>query len=209
MSISKAYDNWANQYDSNQNKTRDLDQYATKTVLSKYGFNSVLELGCGTGKNTAFLLTKASKIVGIDFSQGMLEKAREKFSSSTVDFRVGDLKREWNVQDESFDLVTSSLTLEHIEDIGHIFAQAYRKLVSEGIFFISELHPIKQYTGSKARYETENGTEVLEVYVHHMSEYIREAENHGFIMEKVEEWFDHESENEIPRILSFVFRKRK
>jgi ubiquinone/menaquinone biosynthesis C-methylase UbiE len=59
MSIEKAYDFWANQYDTNQNRTRDLDKISTIETLSKYDFKSVLELGCGTGKNTKWLLLKA------------------------------------------------------------------------------------------------------------------------------------------------------
>lgn len=62
MSISKAYNSWASQYDTNLNKTRDLDKKATIETLSNYHFNNVLELGCGTGKNTEWLLTKATHI---------------------------------------------------------------------------------------------------------------------------------------------------
>ena len=52
MSIENAYNIWANQYDTNENRTRDLDKKSTIETLSKYEFENVLELGCGTGKNT-------------------------------------------------------------------------------------------------------------------------------------------------------------
>ena len=78
MSIEKAYNAWAEQYDTNENKTRDLDIKATVESLSKYKFKHVLELGCGTGKNTSWLLTKAERVIGLDFSQEMLNIAREK-----------------------------------------------------------------------------------------------------------------------------------
>ena len=61
MSIEKAYNTWAEQYDTNENKTRDLDIKATIETLSKYKFKYVLELGCGTGKNTKWLLRKAKR----------------------------------------------------------------------------------------------------------------------------------------------------
>ena len=41
MSIEKAYNSWANQYDTNDNKTRDLDQEATIKTLEKYTFKTV------------------------------------------------------------------------------------------------------------------------------------------------------------------------
>lgn len=104
--------------------------------------------------------------------------------------------------------MTSSLTLEHIEDLNHIFNQANKKLKENGLFFISELHPFKQYSGSKARYETGNGIEELSVYTHHISDYIENAESNGFEILEIKEWFDEKPEKEIPRLISFVFRKK-
>jgi len=72
MSIEKAYNNWADRYDANENKTRDLDSKATIQTLNKYDFSKVVELGCGTEKNTTYLLTRARVVIGLDFSQEML-----------------------------------------------------------------------------------------------------------------------------------------
>ena len=55
MSVEKAYNIWAHQYDINKNRTRDLDKKSTIETLSKFEFETVLELGCGTGKNTSWL----------------------------------------------------------------------------------------------------------------------------------------------------------
>lgn len=207
MSISKAYNSWSVQYDTNENKTRDLDKKVTIETLSDYNFLTVLELGCGTGKNTKFLLTKAEQIIGLDFSEGMLEKARKKITSDKVVFQQADLTKEWEVQNEFSDLITCSLTLEHIKNLDFIFKQAFLKLREKGKFFISELHPIKQYIGSKAKFETETGTEELEVYIHHTSEYINSAEKNGFKLIKLNECFEDEAE--IPRLINFVFEKIK
>ena len=208
MSIEKAYNSWAEQYDTNENKTRDLDIKSTIETLSKYEFKNVLELGCGTGKNTGWLLTKAERIIGLDFSQKMLDLAKEKFTDKNVEFKKSDLKKDWEIENQFADLVTSSLTLEHIDDLNHIFNQANKILIDNGIFFISELHPFKQYLGSKAKYETGNGTEELEVYTHHISEYMDNAKKNGFELLEIKEWFDEKSEKEISRLISFVFRKK-
>ncbi len=208
MSIEKAYNSWAEQYDTNKNKTRDLDIKSTIETLSKYEFKNVLELGCGTGKNTAWLLTKAERIIGLDFSQEMLDKAKEKITDNNVEFKKSDLIKDWEIENQFADLTTSSLTLEHIADLNHIFKQANQKLIENGIFFISELHPFKQYTGSKAKFKTKNGTEELEVYTHHISDYLDNAKKNGFELLEIAEWFDEKSEKEIPRLISFVFRKK-
>jgi len=206
MSIAEAYNSWANIYDTNENKTRDLDKKATIKTLSKYSFSKVLELGCGTGKNTAFLIKKAKNITGLDFSDEMLNKARKKIKSSKVNFIKTDLTHKWQVADNWFDLVTCSLTLEHIEDLNQIFKQAHQKLQIDGYFFVCELHPYKQYTGSKARYETEKGVHVLQTYLHHLSDYLSAAQNQGFKLIEINEWFDND-EKQLPRLISFVFQK--
>ena len=207
MSIEKAYNIWANQYDTNENRTRDLDKKSTIETLSKYEFENVLELGCGTGKNTNWLLEKAKRIIGLDFSQEMLNKAKEKITSEKVIFRKADLNENWEIDNNFADLITSSLTLEHIGDLNHIFDQANLKLKKDGLFFISELHPFKQYSGSKAQYETENGTKELEVYIHHISEYIDNAKSNGLKLVEMKEWFDENNQNGLPRLISFVFKK--
>ena len=67
--IKDDYDAWAQQYDIDVNPTRDLDKIATIESLSSMDFSNVLEIGCGTGKNTEWLITKANSLVGLDFSK--------------------------------------------------------------------------------------------------------------------------------------------
>lgn len=207
MSIEKAYNIWAAQYDTNSNKTRDLDMKSTIETLSTFNFSKVIELGCGTGKNTSFLLKKADQIIGLDFSQEMLNKAKAKINDQRVEFQKADLTAEWNIENDYADLITSSLVLEHIKDLDFVFNQANKKLKSGGLFFISELHPFKQYSGSKARFETENGTQELETYVHHTSEYLTAATKNGFELVELKEWFDEENKIGIPRLIGITLRK--
>lgn len=207
MSIAQAYNAWSDSYDTNENKTRDLDQKATQETLSRYDFQQVLELGCGTGKNTVFLLEKASRVTGVDFSEGMLAKAKAKINTPKVTFLQADITRLWPSTIPIVDLITCNLILEHISDLGFIFQQAGEKLIDEGLFFICELHPFKQYLGSKARFDTENGVQELEVYGHHVSEYLQKAKANGFELVELKEWFDESPTPEIPRLLAMVFRK--
>ena len=207
MNIQSAYNLWSEEYDSNPNKTRDLDQRATIETLKRFDFSTVLELGCGTGKNTSYLLSKAARIIGLDFSEKMLEKAKEKISDKRVTFKMADLTKVWEIENDFADLITSSLTLEHIENLDHIFSQAYQKLKKNALFFICELHPFKQYSGSKAKFDTEGGTVELEVYIHHITDYLDNAKTNGFQLVELKEWFDENDENGLPRLISFVFRK--
>ena len=55
MNIQDAYTRWSDTYDSDRNLTRDLDHRATRDALTGLRYQNIMELGCGTGKNTAFL----------------------------------------------------------------------------------------------------------------------------------------------------------
>ena len=126
--IAADYDSWAYRYDNNFNPTRDLDQVATIESLSNLDFHKVLELGCGSGKNTEWLITKADRLVGIDFSKNMLQLASKKITSKRVTFINADLNNKWPVKNNSFDLASINLTLEHIKNLEHIFNSLFMKL---------------------------------------------------------------------------------
>jgi ubiquinone/menaquinone biosynthesis C-methylase UbiE len=205
MSIEQAYNQWVEQYDNNVNRTRDLDQAATIDMLSGISFSNVLELGCGTGKNTTWLATRANKVTALDFSEGMLARAREKVQRDQVTFARGDLRHPWPVPNGSVNLITCNLVLEHIENLDGIFMQTHEKLSSGGKFFISELHPFRQYTGSKAKFETAGGSRELEVYTHHISDFTGAAESAHLRLLKLKEWFD--PEGGLPRLITFLFEK--
>lgn len=201
MKVDEAYNIWADQYDSNRNKTRDLDALSTIKTLEKYDYSRVIELGCGTGMNTVYLLKKASKVIGLDFSEEMLNKAKEKIKDNRAEILKTDLTTDRGIEDNYADLITCNLVLEHINDLDVVFHQANKKLKNGGSFYISELHPFKQYLRSKARFETENGTHELETFVHHISEYLKVAKENGFELIALNAWFDKEQENKIPRLI--------
>ena len=121
---------------------------------------------------------------------------------------VNDILDLSKIESGKMDIDKSSFNLDRLLTYSTtIFNQANLKLKINGLFFISELHPFKQYSGSKAKYETENGTKELEVYIHHISEYIDDAKNNGLEFVEMKEWFDKNTKNGIPRLISFVFKK--
>ena len=205
MSVRHSYNSWSETYDAVDNKTRDLEAIACRRILSGIAFKTVIELGCGTGKNTVWLAEKAEHVTAVDLSEEMLAVARKKIRSSNVEFRQADVKTRWDFIDAKVDLITCSLILEHVKDLDHIFDQAARYLNPSGYFYICELHPFKQYGGTKARFETGVGLEVIECYTHNISDYFRAAEKNNFITANFDEWFDDDNRFAIPRLASFLF----
>ena len=207
MKIQDAYTRWSTTYDSDRNLTRDLDQLATEHALKGRSYQNVLELGCGTGKNTALLSRVSRNILAVDFSPGMLKQAKAKIDASNVLFVVADLTKPWPCKTESVELIVCNLVLEHIEDLTPIFAQASQALTEGGLFFISELHPFRQYQGTQARFQNDQGTILIGAFVHHLSDFLEAAEQNGFLFRTMKEWWHKEDQNKTPRLVSFTFEK--
>ncbi len=207
MNTRQAYNIWASQYDTNENKTRDMEAKALRKTLAHIPFTNCLEIGCGTGKNTQWLIEKAEHITAADLSEEMLAKAKEKITSAKVQFIQADITKEWTFTHKHFDLVIFSLVLEHIKNLEHIFKEASRLLNSGGHIYIGELHPYKQYAGTKARFETENGLQITECYNHNISEFIQEAKKYQFTLVDVNEYFDNDNNTTVPRILTIMLKK--
>ena len=207
MDIANAYNSWSAQYDTNDNKTRDLEALSLQKILQGKSFKHCLEIGCGTGKNTVWLLTICDQITAIDLSNGMLDIAKNKIQSDKVNFIEGDITKDWTFAKDTYDLVTFSLMLEHIEDLDAVF-QKLAKLSNTGTrVYIGELHPFKQYAGSKARFETESGIEVVTCFNHHVTDFIQAANASGFQLLQLDEQFDDADRSQIPRILNLLFEK--
>lgn len=178
-----------------------------QTMLAGIAFRDCLEIGCGTGKNTVWLAGQADEVLAIDFSEGMLAKARGKVDAANVTFVQADITQYWSFTQQQFDLVTFSLVLEHIQDLEHVFQQASERLNVGGYLYLGELHPFKQYTGTKARFDTETGRQEVACYTHHVSDFVQAAQKQGLQLTALQEYFDAGDRTAIPRILSIIFRK--
>jgi len=205
MQTKDAYNSWSKTYDKVENKTRDLEREAIQSVLKNINVASILEIGCGTGKNTVWLKEKCTHLTAIDFSAEMLQEARQKIKNDNIIFVETDITTPWNF--DKVDLITCSLVLEHIETLEFIFEEANKTLNKGGQFYIGELHPYKQIQGSRAKFEQDGSLMQLNYFIHHISDYFYAAYNAGFICEDLQEWFDTDR-NQIPRLISYLFKKR-
>jgi ubiquinone/menaquinone biosynthesis C-methylase UbiE len=103
--------------------------------------DSVLDIGCGTGRFTIPMAEKVSHIVGFDMSEAMLTQAQNKAKKAGVDskitFQRGDAEK-LPFESETFDVVTSMLALMHmpVEIRPAVFAEASRVLKPGGRMLI-------------------------------------------------------------------------
>ena len=208
MKIKDAYNEWASTYDSMSNKTRDIEATALIMSLQNIEFKSVLEIGCGTGKNTQWLAGKAEKVTAVDFSEEMLKQAAAKTRKENVNFIKADVTGKWKFSQSDTDLVTCSLILEHISNINHIYEQASSVLKSGGHFYVGELHPCKQYKGVKANFERNENIYEIESFIHNVSDFFKAGSMNGFNCIDLSEWFDEEGSENMPRLLSLLYKKK-
>lgn len=201
--IRDAYSTWATTYDHDRNRTRDLDAQVTRDLLAGRR-GAVLELGCGTGKNTVFLAEIADSVRALDFSEGMLARARQKVTAPNVTFRPADLTQPWPVADAAIDLIVGNLVLEHLEDLAFVFREAARVLRPGGQFFLSELHPFRQYQGTQANFQQGEITTEIPAFTHHVSEFTGAAKSSGFTIEDLHEWWHAEDAGKPPRLLTLL-----
>ncbi|HEY6012086.1 MAG TPA: class I SAM-dependent methyltransferase, partial [Nitrospirota bacterium] len=161
-----------------------------------------------TGKNTSFLTRLGGSVRAVDFSEGMIARAREKVQAENVQFSMMDITRPWEFASESFDLIVCDLVLEHIQDLLPVCTEVHLALRSGGHFFISELHPFRQYEGTKARfYRSEEKVEV-DAFTHHISDFRKAAAESRLSFISLDEFWHETDENKPPRILALYFERR-
>lgn len=209
--IATAYDRWAETYDTVSNKTGARAAEALREMKLEFAGRDVIEVGCGTGYNTAWLAERGAQVTAMDFSAGMLAKARERLKDSNVRLLHHDVRRPWPLPDDAADLIVSMLILEHVENLKDVFAEAARTLRAGGELFLCELHPMRQLMGGQAQFisGTTGERELVTAFLHNVSDYVNHGLAAGFELRRLDEWRDEGAdETSFPRLLSLLFARR-
>lgn len=142
--VSGCYDDWAKQYDKDSlnNAAIGVDRPIILTMIENMGFGTVgLDLGCGTGLMMKEIAPKVKKIIGIDLSSGMIEKAADNLKGiDNTELINGDFVSELaGFETESFDFIISSLAICHIDELEVLFLEINRVLKSGGVFVFDDI----------------------------------------------------------------------
>ncbi len=163
-----AYNLWAASYDSQpDNLMLALDEQLFSGLLNNVNVQNkiVADIGCGTGRHWKKIMDRdPKKIIGFDVSQGMLQILQQKFPQAETHLLINDELQ--GLQNESCDLVFSTLTIAHIENINKAIAEWSRILKPGGDMIITDYHPKALSKGGKRTFSYNRKTVAVKNYVH-------------------------------------------
>lgn len=115
-----------------------LEFFESDEILqSKMPWNekSILEIGCGAGRISEFLASVSKTFTGLDISEGMIEKAKQRVKSENAKF-ISTNGTKYPIPDNSIDIVFSFITFQHMPDRNTVFenvSEVSRSLKAGGV----------------------------------------------------------------------------
>lgn len=148
----EGYDRWSHLYDVDGNPLIALEEKYFPEVLGDVRSLAVADIGCGTGRHSSRLASCGARVTALDFSTGMMSKARVKLGTENVDFVVADISHSLPLRDHRFDRVICCLVLDHIHDVAGLFGEMKRLCRSDGFIAISAMHPAMMLRDVQAQF---------------------------------------------------------
>jgi len=147
------YRAWSETYDSPL-RLFHLEEPVMHRLFDSLSPSRVLDAACGTGRHSEYLAERGHRIVGIDRSPEMLQRARRKVPSG--DFREGDLEA-LPLDAESVDVVVCALALVHLPQVDGAIRELARVVCPGGRMIISDVHAFPILLGWQAQFRTAGG----------------------------------------------------
>lgn len=178
VDVRRGYDLWGAWYDATANPVVALDARVTPGYVAATTGERVLDAGCGTGRYFPRLLAGGSRVVGVDFSVGMLGEAQRRYAE--VPLVAADLHRTWPFRDGAFDAVLCALVGEHLDDLGPFCREMARVIRPSGRTVFSVYHPAMAEAGREAHFVQDGIEYRLGARRHSLDDYIAAFEAAGF-----------------------------
>ena len=201
------YDRWAEIYDGEGNPLVELEEPELDSSLGGVSGLDLLDVGCGTGRHALRLAGRGARVTALDFSAGMLARARAKPGADHIRFVEHDLAGRLPFDSASFDRVVCGLVIDHVIELEPFFAELGRVCRPSGLVVCSVMHPAMMLKGVQARFtDPATGRETRPASApHQVSDYVRAAIRAGL---RIHDLSEHSASEElatrVPRAARYV-----
>jgi ubiquinone/menaquinone biosynthesis C-methylase UbiE len=186
---------WDERVEAGRTWQRHLIQPPVERLLGLEPGERVLEIACGNGEFARRMAEVGGRVLAVDFSEAMLERARA--HGGQVDYRHVDATNEDALRSlgepGSFDAVVSNMAIMDMESIEPMVASASLLLRPAGRFVFSTLHPAFNSGDARPTVEFDPEGSGSEVYSVKVSSYGRPSRGKGVAIpgQPVLQWYFH------------------
>jgi len=187
LSTREGYDKWSSIYDDEDNPLIQLEKPVFQKMTGDVRGLRVLDAGCGTGRHALALAAAGAEVTAMDFSEGMLARARAKRGAADVRWIEHDLATSFPFANAGFDLAISCLVLDHIRDLEGVFRELKRVVKNGGFIVTTVMHPAMMLRGVQARFtDPKTGRRVLPAAVsNQISTYVMSVQQAGLTFDQL------------------------
>jgi len=183
----EGYDRWSELYDDDGNPLIVLEEPHLARMLGDVKGLRVADVGTGTGRHAVRLARLGARVVALDFSEGMLAKARAKAGAQSVGFVRADCSVCLPLADARFDAVVCALLADHLASLPALFAELARICRPSGSVVLSSIHPALHLRGVRARFtDPSTGQKIYPAaHDHQVSDFVMAAVRAGLRFEEI------------------------
>ena len=130
-----------------------LDDY--KKDLDKYKNTKFLDLGCGNGADTLYLIERGYKVISVDYSKEAVNNINMNIEGG--EGKILDMNEKFTFEDNSFYIIVADICLHYFneEKTYHIMKEIKRILNKNGILIARVSSINDKYYGAGSGYEIE------------------------------------------------------
>jgi len=133
----EGYARFATTYDKDAKYWDSFEKQNLIPYIKSSNGKKVLDAGAGTGRLSVRLADAGADVTALDLSNEMLSILQSK--NSDIKTIEGDLE-DMPLEDESFDMIFSSLALVHLKKIEPFLDECYRVLKNDGKLILVNVH---------------------------------------------------------------------
>jgi malonyl-CoA O-methyltransferase len=178
-----AYGRWAHTYPPKpHNRLMEIEQEAVLALLPDVNGLTALDAGCGSGRYLRELQVRGARVIGMDLSPQMLERARQ-FTTRIARADVRALP----LDEMTVDLVVCGLMLGDVAELELALSEMARVLRPGGRAIYSVVHPAGESAGWQRTFESDGRRFAIDGFWHSIDRHREACAAAGLVIEECRE----------------------